>query len=344
MATKLPTLNSDINAWITLNNYFNADNENIDVVKNGNNPPTIKQYTRTKFYKTTSDTISSSQATGNNEYSAGSTITYLVNEAIYEDGGDITFTWGGTTRGETLPSISDGTWYLYLKGSLDTNSTTIGQGKYNVTTNAPTYDIVKGGWYHATDGHAIAKFVVSLSVVGNIITLGNNLLTSDLDPVALSFTPGRVGQSWIDTAADNIYFSSGTGALDWISASDTGLLTNYYDTGWINRSDWTNVHLGTDTTKNVDSDVDHNLTVNISKLLVKVLISTDGTDANSFEVLTNYASAASGTQGIQVNQVDTDSLIVQTGASGILTLQSDGTPLYLDTEDWYYKIVVIRLY
>ena len=25
-----------------------------------------------------------------------------------------------------------------------------------------------------------------------------------------------------------------------------------YDTGWINRSDWTNVHLGSNTTKNVD--------------------------------------------------------------------------------------------
>ncbi len=120
---------------------------------------------------------------------------------------------------------------------------------------------------------------------------------------------------------------------------------DYYDTGWINRSDWTNVHLGSTTTKDTDSDVTHNLNTNLSDLLVKVLISTDGTDGNSFLVYdgTSYEVGVS-LYGATVFQVDTDSIKVQTGADGILyVLDAGGGAGLLDTEDWYYKIKVYKL-
>jgi len=118
-----------------------------------------------------------------------------------------------------------------------------------------------------------------------------------------------------------------------------------YDTGWINRSDWTNVHLGTDDTKDTDSNVTHGLAANLSQLLVKVLISTDGTDANSFECQDYMMYNSTGTKflGITPYQVDTNNITVQTGTFGLAYITAAGIIDAVDTEDWYYKIVVYKI-
>ncbi len=117
-----------------------------------------------------------------------------------------------------------------------------------------------------------------------------------------------------------------------------------YDTGWINRSDWTNVHLGSDDTLNTDSNVTHNLNAPLSDIIVKVLISTDGTDANSFEVqYIDHLPGASLQHGITILQVDSNNIIVQVATHGLVYSDSSGTLIWIDTENWYYKIKVWKL-
>jgi len=117
-----------------------------------------------------------------------------------------------------------------------------------------------------------------------------------------------------------------------------------YDTGWINRSDWTNVHLGSDTTKDTDSNVTHNLNAPLCELLVKVFISTDGTDANSFEINYNdFTTAGTAYRGITVFQVDLNSIKVQIATDGLSATQDSGALITIDTENWYYKIKVWHL-
>ncbi len=111
-----------------------------------------------------------------------------------------------------------------------------------------------------------------------------------------------------------------------------------YDTGWINRSDWTNVHLGSSTTKNTDSNVTHNLNAPLCELLVKVFISTDGTDANSFEP--RDADSNAGSRGWTLYAVDNNTLKVQTGSAGIGFYDDSGNFTTIDTDDWYYKVKV----
>ena len=113
-----------------------------------------------------------------------------------------------------------------------------------------------------------------------------------------------------------------------------------YDTGWINRSDWTNVHLGSNTTLNTDSNVTHNLNAPLSNLLVKLFLSTDGTDANSFEVATNIGALSDGgsVHGVTVYQVDANNIKLQTATNGLIIVQDSGAYLTVDTENWYYKI------
>jgi len=116
-----------------------------------------------------------------------------------------------------------------------------------------------------------------------------------------------------------------------------------YDTGWINRSDWTNVHLGSNTTLNTDSNVTHNLNAPLSNLLVKLMISTDGTDANSFEIpnapLTINA-AADRQLGWVIWQMGLNDIKIQTGDYGLNYPSDAGTELRIDTENWYYKVKV----
>lgn len=213
MPARLPKANSDTNAWIAFNNYmktYNQTGEYINVVANANNPPTVKQYSRFSVYKTDTDTIPSSPATGNSEYAAGDVIQYQVDEAIFEPS-DQTFAWGAGG----FPAISDGTWYLYSTGSLDTSSATIGKGAYNASKNAPTFNFDKGGWY-STDGKVIAKFTVTASVVSNVISMGRNFIygesTTSNYPTII---PGKKGQLWA-SSGDMTFLSNGTSSLlDW---------------------------------------------------------------------------------------------------------------------------------
>jgi hypothetical protein len=116
-----------------------------------------------------------------------------------------------------------------------------------------------------------------------------------------------------------------------------------YDTGWINRSDWTNVHMGSSTTKNADSDVDHNFGLNLSDLIIKVLISEFGTDATSFEIPYASYEPGAGRNGITIYQADTNSFTVQTSLQGFRYIDGAGGAGMMDTEDWYYKIIVYGL-
>ncbi len=125
-----------------------------------------------------------------------------------------------------------------------------------------------------------------------------------------------------------------------------GINIQTYSTAWllneiggVGVGKWDNVHLGDDPSG--DDNVTHSLDAPLSDLIVKVFISTDGTDANSFEVVQSTQTAAS--RGITFEGVDDDNIIVQTGSSGIVYIDSSGTTQALDTEDWYYKIKVYKL-
>ncbi len=117
-----------------------------------------------------------------------------------------------------------------------------------------------------------------------------------------------------------------------------------YDTGWINRSDWSNVEMGSSVSKDADSNVAHDLNTPLSKLLVRIFVSTDGTEANSLMVIDTQVDVSSAVRGITLHAVDDNNFKVQTGTNGIIYVaDAGGGAAVLDTEDWYYKIRVYLL-
>lgn len=107
-----------------------------------------------------------------------------------------------------------------------------------------------------------------------------------------------------------------------------------YSTGWVSNSDWTNVELA----------VNHALATDLSDLIVKFFISTDGTEANAFEIMQGWNRGfAVADYGFTFYQVDTNNIKIQTGTNGITHILDTGGASTIDTESWYYKIKVYKL-
>ena len=78
--------------------------------------------------------------------------------------------------------------------------------------------------------------------------------------------------------------------------------------------------------------------------MVKVFISTDGTDNNSLEVTAASDYGVVSNSGYTIFQVDNDNFTVQTGAQGLAyPRDSDGISILIDNESWYYRIVVYKM-
>jgi len=103
-----------------------------------------------------------------------------------------------------------------------------------------------------------------------------------------------------------------------------------YSTGWVANSDWTNAEF----------TINHALTDNLSDLIVKFYISTDGTEANAFEI---HDTGVNGNYGYTLYQIDTANVMIQTGALGLVYIDGSGVAQVIDTESWYYKGKVYKL-
>jgi len=170
--------NSDINVWgAVLGDALSRLRlvSDIKIVANGNNPPTVQAGTNFQIYGTDTFTSSPATPTGNNVYPANTSLTYYLDSVIFELA-DQTFAWNTAASATSagIPAKSNSTtYYLFCNGGQDVDSTSRGKGKYGVSTNAPTYDAVKKGWY-SSDGLVLLMFKTDGS--GNVLTTAGNYL------------------------------------------------------------------------------------------------------------------------------------------------------------------------
>ena len=246
---------------------------------------------------------------------------------------------------------------------------TLDIGSYNLTTTGnitADYFIgdgslltgISGGIWTNVSG--TATYPEDVNITGNL-TLGENII------FAFGETIDNIVNGWIRITgslnvtgtlnANNITLESNCNdgqVLKWINGvgicgtDETGNLTSdayyrYYTTGWVGTNDWTNVHLGDTNTST--SNVSHNLNAPLSNLTVKILFSTDGTDANSWENddVQRTHPTLTWINGVVTIAVDNNNIIVQTGLNGIYTIQDDGAVNTLTTQAYFYKIVVTQI-
>lgn len=110
-------------------------------------------------------------------------------------------------------------------------------------------------------------------------------------------------------------------------------------TGWVSNSDWTAKEL----------PFTHNLNAGLSDLIVKIFISSDGTDANAIEVhdyniIYDLASPQnlSEVNGITLYCTGQNSVSFYTGQDGVRYHLTNGASILLSNQTYYYKIVVYK--
>jgi len=305
--THLPVYNSDINAWITFNNYFNSQKEYLSISLNSSNPPTVNQYTRFNFYKSTSATILSAVATGNSEYSAGASINYLINEAIYEDSAARTFTWN-TGNFPNSTTLSASTYYLYCNGSTNQGSTTIGKGCYGVSTNIPSYSYQKGGWYSTNDYRVLASFIYSTaSTFGELNTFQSIGTLPNIND-AISSTSYSTSAYFLMQTTNNQYYRTQGSNFPASKPYST------FSSTW---TKYNSLAVGYSTVV-----ITHNLKTEYSDIITKIFFSTVGSDTNAFELF----SITFGLNGYNFTgaSVSTDAFKLTFSENGLLRIVSTG--------------------
>lgn len=152
------------------------------------------------------------------------------------------------------------------------------------------------------------------------------------------------GQHFTEATSNN----TGIVLLDSAPAGNAGTLTVYFVSGTGIFTDGRvitfgdartcDVNEGT-TNKNDDNNITHNMGVNLIDYKSRIFISSDGTWNNAIEnINTNEASA--GILGITSYQVDTNNLTQQVAFNGLLIIDTDGTTLIIDNEDYYYDQII----
>ncbi len=104
-----------------------------------------------------------------------------------------------------------------------------------------------------------------------------------------------------------------------------------HDTGWIVCNDWTNQHLG-DT---VGANIVHNFGKHLREFVVKVFISSDGTDANSHVA----EHVTDGNVGYTIHEVDDNTIRVQTGSGGVAYSRDSDGATTLVTNGERYRVI-----
>ena len=115
-------------------------------------------------------------------------------------------------------------------------------------------------------------------------------------------------------------------------------LMTKYDTGWINCADWTDQHLGSV----LGGNVEHNLDAVLDQLIIRVYVSVDVLGAGSFEVGFGSIDGIAD-YGFTIYYIDNNTIKVQTGANGLIYYSDNGTGTVIDTENWFYKIVLFKI-
>lgn len=108
-----------------------------------------------------------------------------------------------------------------------------------------------------------------------------------------------------------------------------------YSTGWVSNSDWTDL----------TATITHNMNITMNKITTDVLLSSNGTDANTIRVIdSNYTNTTGGLcLGIQINNASADTVTFQTGSFGVLIMDANGDEVLLQgSSAYYYQINLER--
>lgn len=137
-----------------------------------------------------------------------------------------------------------------------------------------------------------------------------------------------------------ILHDSGTKLLLYDVAGGGVFTNNLYLKG-VNSGTTSDVNEGTGSSKNLDSNFYHGLGLYFPNFEVKFLLSTDGTENNTYMLGEGLAATGAGDYGFTEATIDNNNISVNT-TSQIVYFTAGGGLVLLDTENYYYNMMLER--
>jgi len=229
----------------------------------------------------------------------------------------------------TTAAKYDTGWILFDTGWLN-KSTNINHG-----LDAPITELITKIYItpDGTDDSAIEIRSASSKNPGNAANVyGNSLLA--VDDNNIEYRTGTNGIQYIDNAGAQIILDSETTYSlraviykpETIAETTTALK---YDTGYISNSSWVNQLFS----------VSHGLNAELSEVIWKFIVSTDGTDAG---IISSH-DYSMDTRGLTAYPLTANSFEIQTGNAGLLYLaKGTGNSTAITAQSWWYRIIVYK--
>ena len=223
-----------------------------------------------------------------------------------------------TVDGEGAETIG-GYASLYLQSKSDYLEVIAEAGEWQIVSYYAKYDT---GWINTNDW------------------TNRHLGTSafDYDNKSTSFIVGEVITE--ATSGNTGIIQSDDGTTIYVkNVTGTGIWTNDREITGSTSGCTADVDEGAGSNKNQDTNILHNLGVDIYGLeIVKFMFSPDKTEANTYM---KSSSSGYANDGSTVYGVDSDNVKFQTGSNNVGGYFNDsGTGVGIDTEDWYYRMII----
>ncbi len=166
----------------------------------------------------------------------------------------------------------------------------------------------------------------------------------DYDNLSSAFTVGKTITEEISGITGVIVSDDGS-TLMLSNITGGGVFTNNREITESDTGYTADVNEPSGDSKNQDTNCLHSFASFIGKLSIHLYWSADGNDDASRLVTCGMDTQQNGAEiyGWGANQIDTNTIQVQSGRHGIFVMNATGGPTQIDTEDDYYRIIIMKV-
>jgi hypothetical protein len=290
------------------------------------------------------------------DYSAIKTVTDAGYTILDDDGFDvIRVSTGASDRTVTLPTLADNVGRSLTIMKLDYGlGDVIVDGEGSETINGVLTKLLSRPTDTATiiADEATGEWkVLSFSLAEfNTGWVNRSLWTSKtIGSVTVAYDnlsggPFQLGETVTETGGSGatgvIVFDSGV-SLWLANVGNGGVFTNdNVITGSISGAT-ADVNHPIGNNKNIDNNTMHHLSTHLPELEVRLFINSTGVDTGCIEIQSEIHGT---TAGYSIHDIDSDNDALYSATSGLQYIDSAYTLQTINTDDWYYKIVITRRY
>lgn len=243
----------------------------------------------------------------------------VISVVVTNAGGKVTIDGEGA---ETINGASS----IYLQGQYDRIIVIAQSSEWSILSLCATYDT---GWINCSDWTARDLGTSAFDYDNRSSAGADHFIVGETITEAGSGNTGIIQSDTDAASSGTIYVKNVTG---------TGIWTNNAVITGGTSGTTADVNEAAGSNKNQDTNVFHELPTNVFTKTMRLYVSSDKTDP--WEISLGAHDISTSDYGVTNYLTDTSNNTLSTANSGFQYISGAGESVTLDTEDWYYKIII----